>query len=166
MTFCFNRTQKTCLLPFLDSNGCKFWLPRSQTSGQDVIVIWSASHFYRSFGTSVSISLLENMKVSLLSLLSLTFKHDTIRPLGSSDSCYCRQLWDLYFFINFDSDSKGEGHYNHVTFTPIAKKFMLYCTLVYMLSMLYVRLKISKGGNTRDLQSRMVPSQNNLVESP
>ena len=42
----------------------------------------------------------------------------------------------------FDSDLKGAWHYNHVTFTPIAKNFMLYCTLIYVLSMLYVRLKI------------------------
>ena len=33
-------------------------------------------------------------------------------------------------------------HYNHVTFTPIAKTFMLYCRLIYMLPMLYVRLTI------------------------
>ena len=33
-------------------------------------------------------------------------------------------------------------HYNHVTFTSIAKNFMLYCRLIYMLSMLYVRLTI------------------------
>ena len=33
-------------------------------------------------------------------------------------------------------------HFNHVTFTPIAKNFMLYCRLIYMLSMLYVRLTI------------------------
>ena len=26
---------------------------------------------------------------------------------------------------NFDSDPKGVWHYNHVTFTPIAKNFML-----------------------------------------
>ena len=42
----------------------------------------------------------------------------------------------------FDSDLKGAWHYNHVTFTPIAKNFMLYCRLIYMLSMLYVRLTI------------------------
>ena len=29
-----------------------------------------------------------------------------------------------------------------MTFTPIAKHFMLYCRLIYMLSMLYVRLTI------------------------
>ena len=40
----------------------------------------------------------------------------------------------------FDSDLKGAWHYNHVTFTPIAKNFMLYCRLVYMLSILCVRL--------------------------
>ena len=57
----------------------------------------------------------------------------------------------------FDSDLKGAWHYNHVTFTPIASKFMLYCRLIYMLSILCVRLTIkSKGGDTRELQSRMV----------
>ena len=43
---------------------------------------------------------------------------------------------------NFDSDPKEAWQYNHVTFTPIAKNFMLYCRLIYMLSMLYVRLVI------------------------
>ena len=43
---------------------------------------------------------------------------------------------------NFDSDPKEVWHYNHVTFTQIAKNFMLYCRLIYMLSMLYVRLRI------------------------
>ena len=33
-------------------------------------------------------------------------------------------------------------HYNHVTFTTIAKTFMLYCRSIYMLSMQYVRLTI------------------------
>ena len=42
----------------------------------------------------------------------------------------------------FDSDLKGAWHYNHVTFTPIAKMFMLYCRLIYMLSILCVRLTI------------------------
>ena len=42
----------------------------------------------------------------------------------------------------FDSDLKGAWHYNHVTFTPIAKIFMLYCRLIYMLSILCVRLTI------------------------
>ena len=42
----------------------------------------------------------------------------------------------------FDSDLKGVWHYNHVTFTPIAKKFMLYCRSIYMLSILCVRLTI------------------------
>ena len=42
----------------------------------------------------------------------------------------------------FDSDLKGVWHYNHVTFTPIAKNFMLYCRLIYMLSILCVRLTI------------------------
>ena len=43
---------------------------------------------------------------------------------------------------NFDSDPKGAWHYNHVTFNSMAKHFMLYCRLIYMLSMLYVRLTI------------------------
>ena len=42
----------------------------------------------------------------------------------------------------FDSDLKGACHYNHVTFTPIAKNFMLNCRLIYMLSILCVRLTI------------------------
>ena len=42
----------------------------------------------------------------------------------------------------FDSDLKGAWHYNHVIFTPIAKNFMLYCRLIYMLSILCVRLTI------------------------
>ena len=43
---------------------------------------------------------------------------------------------------NFDSDPKEAWHYNHVTFTPIAKNVMLFCRLIYMWSMLYVRLTI------------------------
>ena len=42
----------------------------------------------------------------------------------------------------FDSDLRGAWHYNHVTFTPIAKNFMLYCRLIYMLPILCVRLTI------------------------
>ena len=42
----------------------------------------------------------------------------------------------------FDSDLKGAWRYNHVTFNPIAKNFMLYCRLIYMLSILCVRLTI------------------------
>ena len=42
----------------------------------------------------------------------------------------------------FDSGLKGAWHYNHVTFTPIAKNFMLYCRLIYMLSIRCVRLTI------------------------
>ena len=64
---------------------------------------------------------------------------------------------------NFDSDLKGAWHYNHVTFTPIAKIFLLYCRLIYMLSIICVTLK---GGDTRELQSRVVPPKNNWVESP
>ena len=42
----------------------------------------------------------------------------------------------------FDSDLKEAWHYNHVTITPIAKNFMLYCRLIYTLSILCVRLTI------------------------
>ena len=42
----------------------------------------------------------------------------------------------------FDSDLKGAWHYNHVTFTSIAKNFMLYCRLIYTLSNLCLRLMI------------------------
>ena len=47
----------------------------------------------------------------------------------------------------FDSDLKGAWHYNHVTFTPMAKNFMLYCRLIYMLSILCVRrtIKVKVG---------------------
>ena len=40
------------------------------------------------------------------------------------------------------SPQRGVGDYNHVTFTPIAQNFMLYCRLIYILSTLYVRLTI------------------------
>ena len=43
---------------------------------------------------------------------------------------------------NFNSDPKEAWHYNHVKFTLIAKNFILYSKLIYMLSMLYVRLTI------------------------
>ena len=67
----------------------------------------------------------------------------------------------------FDSDLKGAWHYNHVTFTSMGKNFMLYCRLIYILSILCVRLTIKvKGGDSRELQSRMVTSQKNWVESP
>ena len=48
---------------------------------------------------------------------------------------------------NFDSDPKEAWHNNHVTFTPIAKTFMLYCRLIYMLSILCVRptIKVKVG---------------------
>ena len=42
----------------------------------------------------------------------------------------------------FDSDLKGAWHYNQVTFTPIAKTFMLCCRPIYMLSVLCDRLTI------------------------
>ena len=69
--------------------------------------------------------------------------------LGSTQGTNARTICSREIFTkkcrqqqNFDSDPKEAWHYNHVTFTPIAKNFMLYCRLIYMLSMLYVRLTL------------------------
>ena len=69
---------------------------------------------------------------------SLLFSHTELSCLGEhSEVSQARSLQQ-----NFDSDPKEAWHYNHVTFTRIAKNFMLYCRLIYMLSILYVRLTI------------------------
>ena len=63
----------------------------------------------------------------------------------------------------FDSDPKEAWHYNHVTFIPIAKNSMLYCRLIYMLSMLCVRLTIkAKVGIPESFKVGWCP-QNNWV---
>ena len=56
-----------------------------------------------------------------------------------SREIFTKKCWQQQIF---DSDLKGAWHYNHVTFTPIAKNFMLYCTLMYMLSILCVSFTI------------------------
>ena len=56
-----------------------------------------------------------------------------------SREIFTKKCWQQQIF---DSDLKGAWHYNHVTFTPIAKNFMFYCRLIYMLSILCVRLTI------------------------
>ena len=56
-----------------------------------------------------------------------------------SGEIFTKKCWQQQIF---DSDLKGAWHYNHVTFTPIVKNFMLYCRLIYMLSILYVILTI------------------------
>ena len=56
-----------------------------------------------------------------------------------SREIFAKKCWQQQIF---NSDPKGAWHYNHVTFTPIAKNFMLYCRLIYMLSILCVRLTI------------------------
>ena len=56
-----------------------------------------------------------------------------------SREIFAKKCWQQQIF---DSDLKGAWHYNHVTFTPIAKHFMLYRRLIYMLSILCVRLTI------------------------
>ena len=63
----------------------------------------------------------------------------------------------------FDSDLKGAWHYNHVTFTPIAKHFTLYCRLIYMLSILCVRLTIKvKVGIPESFKVGWYPPQKKL----
>ena len=69
----------------------------------------------------------------------------------------------------FDSDLKGAWHSNHVTLTPIAKRFVLYCRLVYMLSILCARLKIKvKVGIPERFKVGWYPPPplKNWVESP
>ena len=56
-----------------------------------------------------------------------------------SQEIFTKKCWQRQ---NLNSDPKEVWHYNHVTFIPIAKHFMLYCRLIYMLSMLYVGLTI------------------------
>ena len=56
-----------------------------------------------------------------------------------SREIFTKKCWQQQIF---DSDLKGAWHHNHVTFTPIAKNFMLYCRLIYMLSILCVILTI------------------------
>ena len=64
----------------------------------------------------------------------------------------------------FDSDLKGAWHYNHVIFTTIAKNFMLYCRLIYMLSILCVRLTIKvKVGIPESLKVGWYPPEKKLV---
>ena len=63
----------------------------------------------------------------------------------------------------FDSDLKGAWHFNHVTFTPIAKNFMLYCRLIYMLSILCVKLTIKvKVGMPESFKVGWYPPQKKL----
>ena len=56
-----------------------------------------------------------------------------------SREIFTKKCWQQQIF---DSNLKGAWHYNHVTFTLIAKNVMLYCRLIYMLSILCVRLTI------------------------
>ena len=70
----------------------------------------------------------------------------------------------------FYSDLKGAWHYNHVTFTPIAQNIMLYCRLIYMLSILCVRLTIKvEVGIPESFKVGWYPPpppKKNWVESP
>ena len=56
-----------------------------------------------------------------------------------SREIFTKKCWQQQIF---DSDLKGAWHYNHVTFTPIAKNLMLYGRLIYTLSILCVILTI------------------------
>ena len=62
-----------------------------------------------------------------------------MHTIRCSRKIFTKKCWQQQIF---DSDLKGAWHYNHVTFTPIAKNFMLYCRLIYMLSILCVILTI------------------------
>ena len=55
-----------------------------------------------------------------------------------SQEIFTKKCWQQQIF---DSDLKGAWHYNPVTFTP-SPKILLYCRLIYMLSILCVRLTI------------------------
>ena len=72
-----------------------------------------------------------------------------------SREIFTKKCWQQQIF---DSDLKGAWHYNHVTFTPIAKNFMLYCRLIYMLSILCVILTIKvKVGITESFKVGWYP---------
>ena len=72
-----------------------------------------------------------------------------------SQEIFTKKCWQQQIF---DSDLKGAWHYNHVTFTPIAKNFMLYCRLIYMLSILCVILTIKvKVGIPESFKVRWYP---------
>ena len=84
------------------------------------------------FSVLAELVLWELSIVSSLSLYSILVQHAcNDRAWLTSE---CSQI--------LDSDLKGAWHYNNVTFTPIAKNFMLYCRLIYMLSILCVILTI------------------------
>ena len=77
----------------------------------------------------------------------------TTQPRTQVFSVICPIIW-------YDSDLKGAWHYNHVTFTPIAKIFMLNCRLIYMLSILCVRLTIKvKVGIPESFKVGWYPTQ-------
>ena len=58
-----------------------------------------------------------------------------------SQEIFTKKCWQQQ---NFDSDPREAWHNNHVTSTPIAKNVMLDCRLIFMLSMLHVRLTIKE----------------------
>ena len=84
-----------------------------------------------------------------------------------SREIFTKKCWQQQIF---DSDLKGAWHYNHVTFTQIAKNFMLYCRLICMLSILCVRLTIKvKVGKLESFKVGWYPpppQKKNWVESP
>ena len=72
-----------------------------------------------------------------------------------SREIFTKKCWQQQIL---DSDLKGAWHYNHVTFTPIAQNFMLYCRLIYMLSILCVILTIKvKVGIPESFKVRWYP---------
>ena len=92
---------------------------------------------------------------------SLNINNDYLTFLFTTPVTQCRQQ------RIFDSDLKGAWHYNHMTFSPIAKNFMLYCRLIYMLSILCVRLTIKvKVGIPESFKVGWYLPTKNWVESP
>ena len=81
----------------------------------------------------------------LFSTRAMRFWWNSVQRKALMRAMYSREIFTKKCLQQqiFDTDLKGAWHYNHVTFTPIAKNFMLYCRLIYMLSILCVRLTIN-----------------------
>ena len=85
-------------------------------------------------GMTYTLSWLETLRDGSPSIFSYQLMRTIRRRETFTKKCRQQQ--------NFDSDPKEAWYYNHVTFTPTAKNVMLYCRLIYMLSMPYVRLTV------------------------
>ena len=79
------------------------------------------------------------LSLFILAAIILSTLHGQISHVISA---VCQGLRSCHRHIGKREDPWDEVDYNHVTLTLIAKNFMLYCRLIYILSMLYVRLMI------------------------